>query len=149
MIRKKKTHNQVIISEPRRIAFPLQVLPDGRVIIHSKDAYGACIEAHDIEQHTPHTKVKYAPGLAKHATQTIAGPLERATVAQDTERHLGLGHLDGALVQPEEAEKVRVRRRVEDDLQKSTNELVGEVVLGHLETRTKPLSVRGRGEGYV
>jgi formate dehydrogenase assembly factor FdhD len=62
----------------------------------------------DIEQYTPHAKVEYAPGLAKHAAQTIAGPLERAAVAQDTERHLGLDHLSGALVS-KESEKIGVR----------------------------------------
>jgi hypothetical protein len=53
--------------------------------------------------------------LAKHAAQTIAGPLERAAVARDTKRHLGLDHLGGALVQREEAEKIGIRWRVEDD----------------------------------
>jgi hypothetical protein len=61
--------------------------------------YCARVETHDVEQHTPHAKVDYEPGLAKHAAQTIAGPLERAAVTRDTERHLGLDHLGGALVQ--------------------------------------------------
>ena len=114
---RQETYNQVVIPELGRIAFPLQVLPDGQVIFFSEYPYRARVETHDIEQHAPHPEVKHASGLAKHAAQTVAGPLERAAVARDAERHLGLDQLDGALVQREEAEKIRVRRGVEDDLQ--------------------------------
>jgi hypothetical protein len=50
--------------------------------------------------------IGHASWLAKHAVQTIAGPLERTAVARDAERHLSLDHLDGTLVQCEKSEKL-------------------------------------------
>ena len=49
-------------------------------------AHGARVEMH----------IGHASRLAKHAVQTIAGPLEHTTVVRDAERHLSLDHLDGA-----------------------------------------------------
>ena len=51
-------------------------------------AHGARVEMH----------IGHASRLAKHAVQTIAGPLERTAVTRDAERHLGLNHLDGMLM---------------------------------------------------
>ena len=113
------TYNQVVVLEPRRISLPSQVLPDGQLtVIFGEHAHGARVETQDVEQHAPHAGVEDASELTKHAAQAVAAPLERAAVARDAERHLGLDHLDGPSppAQVEEPEKVGVRRRVEDDL---------------------------------
>jgi hypothetical protein len=52
---------------------------------------------------------------------------------------MGLGHLDGALVQREKAEKIGARRRVEDDLQDDNN---SEEWCSGRWTRTNPLIVQ-------
>jgi hypothetical protein len=126
----KDAYNQVVVPELRRISFPPQVLPDRQlplvIIVLGKHPHRARVKTRNVEQHAPHPEVEHASGLAKHAAQAVPGPLERAAVARDAERHLGLDNLDvsgaprlallGLLELIEEAEEVGVCRRVEDDL---------------------------------
>lgn len=117
-IRKGKieAYNQVVVPELGRIAFPPQVLPDRQVVVFvCEHPHRARVEAHDVEQHPPHAEVENTFGLAEHATQAVPGPFERAAVARDAERHLGLDDLDGG-VQLEEAEKVGICGWIEDYL---------------------------------
>lgn len=120
----KGAYQQVVVPELLRISFPLQVLSDGRVSTFAEHAHRAGVEARDIEQHTPHPGVEDAFSLAKHAAQASSGPLEHAGVARDAERHIGLDHFYGPLVQLEETKEVRVRRGVEDDLRDKGSQVV-------------------------
>ncbi|KAF8465202.1 hypothetical protein DFH94DRAFT_848674 [Russula ochroleuca] len=85
-----QTYRQVVIPELRRIAFLLQLHPGGQVTIFSEHALKRMIS-----------------NSMRHMAAT-AGPLERAAVALDGEPSSWLDHLDGGLVQREDAEKIVV-----------------------------------------
>ena len=90
----------------------------------SSRARDARVLTHDSEQLMPHGTYQgrtRAVSAGKTAAQTITGPLEHA-VARDAECHLGLDHLDGVLMQCENAKIFWVSREVEHD-QQDTNGL--------------------------
>jgi hypothetical protein len=105
---------EVVISEPRRVALPVEVAPDALLRVPTLEVRDrAGIEPQDVPDHAPLRRVEDVDPLREQLSERPSRPLVEAAVARDAERHLGRD--DRQLEHLEEAQEVGVGDRIESE----------------------------------
>jgi hypothetical protein len=92
----------------------LLIIHGASLVLSGNELAGTSVEAENIINELPHSRIEQPPRLAKHSEQVVSCPFEETLVPRDGEGHLGRVDLDALASQ--ETQEVGVGAGVEHNL---------------------------------